>query len=133
MTLLLFLQPEGYFRKNGGAVNHRCAANNPRAELVLALQSARTRLAVAAAAGRRSTPPAVMRRYLDTDERLGRVLKKMRASREDRAINSFTGSGALESLRGIADSDDPAHLSRILGDIVAELERCIAFPEGLPL
>lgn len=108
-------------------------ANNPQAELVLALQSARTRLAVAAAAGRRSTPPAVMQSYLDTAERLGRVLKKMRDSREDRAMSPCTGAGALESLRGIAACDDPAHMTRILGDIVAELERCIAFPGGLPL
>lgn len=132
-TLLLFRRTKGYFRKYGCAVTSRTDSKSPHAELVLALQSARTRLAVAAAAGRRSTPPAATERYLKTAEHVGRVVRKWQGFVRNGAISTCGQARALESLGALTTCDDPAQMERILGDIVAELERCIAFPERLPL
>ena len=48
-------------------------------ELVQALEAARSRLAIAAAADSKMTPPGQRRLYLETDARLRRCLRRLRA------------------------------------------------------
>lgn len=68
----------------GDVVHHRLSTKIDR-ELILALESARTRLAVAIATETKSTPPERRQYYLETADRMQRLTRMVRA-----------GSGALQ-------------------------------------
>jgi hypothetical protein len=91
-------------------------------ELLLALESARTRLAVAIAAETKSTPLDQWRYYLDTADRIRRFARKLRRRGFDVPQEFQDWIRALEALKRLPMQDKALRLCQILIDIVAELE-----------
>jgi hypothetical protein len=111
------------FQKNcGGNVSRNRDSLNVRKELLLALESARTRFAIAIAAETKSTPVDEWHYYLDTANRMSRLTKALRKVECDRTPTLNAWSRALEVLRQISIHDKARPLCRVLEDIVAELE-----------
>jgi hypothetical protein len=111
------------FQKNcGGNVIPNCASTKIHRELLFALESARTRLAVAIATETKSTPVDQWHYYLDTADRICRLTKKLRASAHDWDPRLSDWIRALNALRQISVHDKARPLCRVLEDIVAELE-----------
>jgi hypothetical protein len=92
------------------------------ADLILVLESARTRLSIAIAAESKSTPPALRRHYLDTANRMSRFMRKLRQNGGEMAMKIKKGGRALEALRQIAVENDARRLCQILEDVVLDLE-----------
>jgi hypothetical protein len=93
----------------------------PRKELVAALESARTRFAVATASEKKYTLPACWQHYLDTADQMCRSIRRLRRE-EDHAPPPEEWVRALEKLKGIPLHPQALQLCRILREIVAELE-----------
>jgi hypothetical protein len=91
-------------------------------ELLLALESVRTRLAVAIAAETKSTSVEQWQYYLDTANRICRLTKELRSVKYDGLSRLNVWIGALNSLRRISIHDKALPLCRVLESIVAELE-----------
>ena len=91
-------------------------------ELLLALESARMRLAVAIAAETKSTPPDQWQYYLDTSDRMRRFIGKLRKKRFDVLQQPQDWIRVTEALKQLPVQDKAPRLCRILQDIVAELE-----------
>lgn len=91
-------------------------------DLVVALESARTQLAVAIAAERKSTPRNQWHYYLDTADRMGRFMRKLRKSGVDMGTGSEEGIRLRAALQCIPDGAKAQHLCRILRDIATESE-----------
>jgi hypothetical protein len=91
-------------------------------ELLVALERARTRLAVAMATENRLTPLERRRYYLDTAERMSRFAKKLRSMELDTGPGLKDCARALQTLRHLPVQETALQLCKILGDIVAELE-----------
>ncbi len=91
-------------------------------ELLVALESARMRLAVAIAAETKSTPPNQWQYYLDTSERMRRFIGHLRKKRFDMLQQPQDWIRATEVLKQLPIQDKAPQLCRILGDIVARLE-----------
>jgi len=101
-------------------IHNRASAKTHR-ELILALESARTRLAVAIALETKSTPPDQLRRCLDTSDRMRRFIKSLRKGGYDISQEKQAWVHALDAL-----SRWPAHsravaLCQFLQDIVTGL------------
>jgi hypothetical protein len=91
-------------------------------DLILALESVRTRLSIAIAAESKSTPPASRQQYLDTAERISRFVRKLRKNGCVVAVNINIGSHVWASLQQISEENDARRLCQILEDMVSELE-----------
>jgi hypothetical protein len=111
------------FQRNcGDDVIKKYVSNKIRGELLFALESARTRLAIAMTAETKSTPVELWRYYLDMANRLCLLIKKLRAAGQDLdpVLNHWIC--ALSALRQISIHDKARPLCRVLEDIVTELE-----------
>jgi hypothetical protein len=91
-------------------------------ELLLAFESARTRLAVSIAAETKSTPLDRWRYYLETADRMCRFMKKMRKQGFHAVRKPEDWVCALETLRHLPVQDRALRLCQLLGDIVTGLE-----------
>jgi hypothetical protein len=92
------------------------------ADLILALELARTRLSIAIASEGKSTPPARWQQYLDTADRISRFMRKLRENRGEMAANIKKAGRVLEALQQLALENDVRRLCRILEDMVSDLE-----------
>ena len=91
-------------------------------ELLSALESARTRLAVAMAAETKSTPLDRWQYYLDTTDRMYRYIKKLRQSDIAVSLAPQDLDQAIKSLRQLPDDDKAMRLCKMIRDIVTVLE-----------
>ena len=101
---------------------HNRTSTKLHRELLIALESARTRLAVAIASETKSTPPDQLQYYFDTADQARRFNKKLRRQSIDRAQEQQAWSHALENLRRIPAQGNASGLCQMLRDIVARLE-----------
>jgi hypothetical protein len=90
-------------------------------DLVWALESARTKLAVTIAAETKWTPPDRWHYYLETVDRIRRLLKKLRKVNPDLLNERHDWIRALESLEQLPAQGEALELCRILRPIVMEL------------
>ena len=91
-------------------------------ELLFAMESARTRLAVAIALETKSTPLDRLQYYMETAEYTRRLMKKLRSANSDLVQERQEWVHALENLKQIPVQGTAIGLCRILRDIVATLE-----------
>jgi hypothetical protein len=91
-------------------------------ELLQALESARTRLAIAIAVETKSTPADQWNYYLDTANRICRLTKKLRTAEDGGACRLNDWVRALDALRQIPAHDKARPLCQVIEGIVAELE-----------
>lgn len=73
-----------------------------RRELVFALERARTRLAVSIASEMKTTRAELWNLYRDTEDRLRRCLKVLRARQRQGAVEEGGATDALEALRRLS-------------------------------
>jgi hypothetical protein len=117
-----------YFRETavhvtGNTDSSRNNGDTVHQQLLLALESARTRFAVAIAAESKSTPVERWRYYLDTADRVGRFIKKFRKADPGIEPENLDWVQALEVLSRMPLRDKNAsHLCRILREIIMRLE-----------
>jgi len=91
-------------------------------DLVYALELARNQFAVTIAAESKSTPREQWLHYLDTAERMGRFIKKLRRMGNGEDLRCSDWIYALELLRRIPTHVQARQLHHFLGDLVAKLE-----------
>jgi hypothetical protein len=103
-------------------VIQNCDSTKVHRELLLALESARTRLAIAIASESKSTPLDQWQYYLATTDRMGRYIKKLRKSKAEASSESKDLDRALDLLRTLPVHDRAMKLCRLIHDIVAGLE-----------
>ena len=123
----MFREQALYFRKT--AVSKTEAVEKMlQKELLLALESARTRLAIAIASEKKRTLPELWQYYLDTSDQMCRSIRKLRKAETDApALRGWMC--ALETLKRIPAHEQAFQLCRTLREIVAELELEIHSPE----
>jgi hypothetical protein len=90
--------------------------------LLLALEAARTRLAVAVAAETKSTPPERWQYYFEISERTRRLIKGLRNANSEMPLLKQRWTEAIESLKQIPAQSKAAQICKLLGDIVTALE-----------
>jgi hypothetical protein len=95
---------------------------NSQKELVLALESARTRLSVAIALETKSTPRDRWRYYLETAERVSLFIKKLRNADLDSMTASQGWTCALDMLNRLPAQSKALRLCEILRAVVMKLE-----------
>jgi hypothetical protein len=91
-------------------------------DLILALESVRTRLSIAIAAESKSTPLDQWRHYLDTADRMARFMRKLRQSKGEPAMSIQNGGRVIEALRQISEENSARQLCQILEAMVLDLE-----------
>ena len=91
-------------------------------ELLIAFESARTRLAVAIASERKSTPPDRLQYYMETAEQTRRFMKRLRRANSDIVQERQEWLHALENLRQLPVQDGAVGLCLMLRDLIARLE-----------
>jgi hypothetical protein len=102
-------------------VQDQISASSHR-ELVLALQSARTRLSIAIAVETKCIPRDRWLYYLDVADQIRRLIKKVRGADFLMLPNSHLWILSLKRLECLPAQGQAAHLSEIVRDIVMELE-----------
>jgi hypothetical protein len=117
-----FVTGSGISEKLGWSMIENHILTEIPADLIVALESARTRLSIAIAAQSKSTPPALWRHYLDTADRVRRFMRKLRQNGGETAMISRKDGHVREALRQIAEENDARRLCQILEDIVSALE-----------
>jgi hypothetical protein len=90
-------------------------------ELLVALERARTRLAVAIATEAKSTPPERWRYYFETTERTRRFLKRLRNGDSEMFCTRQRWTEALDSLKQLSPHAETAHLCRLLSEILTKV------------
>jgi hypothetical protein len=113
------------FRKNSVNLIHasgeaKIVEKTLRKELLIALESARTRFAIAAASEKKYTLPVRWQYYLDTADQMCRSIRRLRRA-EDQAPPPGEWASALEKLRMMPSHPQAHQLCRILREVVAEL------------
>lgn len=93
-----------------------------RKELLRALETARSRLAIAIAEESRSTPWDLRRHYLETADRMRRFVAKISDGQTHEGFLMQDWISALEALRRIPLKDRARPLCRRLHSIVTALE-----------
>ena len=100
-----------------------------RRRLLLGLERARTRLAVAAARERKATPIPKWGVYNETEDRMRHCLRKLRTGRSDHPEAAETWMPALDALdrllgpvAQVSESGEAEHLNRRLCEILKLLE-----------
>ncbi|HSW39384.1 MAG TPA: hypothetical protein VLL97_07825 [Acidobacteriota bacterium] len=91
-------------------------------DLLIALESARTRLAVAMAVEYKSTPPARWRYYLATADRMTAVVRRLRASGGEIQCKEWSPGDVVAILKSVGADNNPARICRIFGKIADEME-----------
>jgi hypothetical protein len=92
-----------------------------RKELALALESARTRFAIAIASEKKYTLPARWQYYMDTADRMRESVRRLRS--EDGDGSALKGwVSALETLRGLPIHAQAHQLCQTIREIITELE-----------
>jgi hypothetical protein len=109
------METAGYLIQNRGSAKIQ-------KELVLALESARTRLSIAIAAESKSTPRDRWRYYLDTTDQLSRFIKKLRNADPDSRAVSQGWVRALDMLKHVPAQNKALRLCLLLREIVMKLE-----------
>jgi hypothetical protein len=122
VTLLLFRSGALYFMETAGQLNKGGVSPKLQKELVLALESARTRLSIAIATESKSTPRERWRYYLDTTEQIRRFVKKLRKADFGAMSASQSWTRALDILKHLPTHNRAHRLCQILREIVAKLE-----------
>jgi hypothetical protein len=89
-------------------------------KLLLALESARTRLAVAIAEEKKCTLPDRWHHYLDMADQISCSIRKLRRMEIDESA-AQEWSGALEELNRIRADEQAGQLCRILRKIIAAI------------
>jgi hypothetical protein len=102
-------------------VIHNRAFTKIHRELVLALESARMRLAVAIASETKSTPPDRRRYYLDTSDRIRRFIKSLRKGDPDVLQQRQAWVQALDALNRLPVHSKALLLCQVLREIVTTL------------
>jgi hypothetical protein len=96
-----------------------------RKELLIALESARTRLAVAAALEKKFTLPVRWQYYLETADQMCLSIRRLRKA-EDRLPPPEQWASSLERLRRMPAHAQAYQLCRALREVIAELD--ITYP-----
>jgi hypothetical protein len=117
-----FVKVAGISEKLGWSMTENNVLTEIPADLILALESARTRFSIAIAAESKSTPPALWRHHLDTANRMSQFMRKLRRNGGETALKIKTGGRVLEALGQIAAENDARRLCQILEDMVLDLE-----------
>jgi hypothetical protein len=99
-------------------IHNRASARFHR-ELVLALESARTRLAVAMASETKSTPPDRWQYYFETADRTRQFMKRLRKANSDMLHEKQEWIRALESLKHLPAHSKAPRLCQLLREIVS--------------
>ncbi len=99
-----------------------CYVSVRRKELLFALETARSRLAIAIAEESRSTPWDLRRYYLDTTDWMSRCIMKLRKGENNEELCMRKWTPALEALKGLRSKEDTRRLCRRLRNIVKALE-----------
>jgi hypothetical protein len=95
-----------------------------RKELLIALESARTRFAIATALEKKYTLPARWQYYLDTADQMCRSIRGLRRA-DDQYSPPGGWASALEKLRKMPPHPQAHQLCCVLREIAAELDqRC---------
>jgi hypothetical protein len=97
-------------------------ANLLRKELLHALETARSRLAIAIAEESKSTPWNLRRHYLDTADHMRRFVLRLRNGESREGFCTQNWRSALEALREIPSRYSARPLCRRLRSIIAALE-----------
>jgi hypothetical protein len=98
------------------------AAEKITGKLVFALESARMRLSVAIALEAKSTPRDRWQYYLETTDRMGRFIKRLRTTDFGLQRTPREWEKALETLCNLPVQSRASRLCEILRDMVSELE-----------
>ncbi|MBN2321486.1 MAG: hypothetical protein JXR49_20580 [Acidobacteria bacterium] len=93
-----------------------------RKELLGALETARSRLAIAIAEESKSTPWDLRRHYLETTDHMRRFIERLRKGENHEEFRMQDWMSALEALREISLKDSARPLCSRLRRIVAALE-----------
>ena len=91
-------------------------------ELLRALETARSHLAIAIAEESKSTPWDLRKHYLETTDRTRQFIAKLRNGKNGEGFRMQDWMSALEALREISLKDGARPLCRHLRNIVAALE-----------
>jgi chromatin segregation and condensation protein Rec8/ScpA/Scc1 (kleisin family) len=102
-------------------VIHNRASTKIYRELILALESARMRLAVAIALETKSTPPDRRWYYMETSDRMRRFIKSLRKRGSDVLQERQAYIQALDALNRVPVHSKAFLLCQLLCDIVAGL------------
>ena len=121
-TLIVSSEGGVFQEKCGDTVTANRASIKMHRELLFALESARTRLAIAIAAETKSTPRDQRQYYLETAERMRRFIRKMRKSGFGFPPRQNDWIRGLNALRQIPPYDEAQRLCQVLSHIVTELE-----------
>jgi hypothetical protein len=105
----------------GNVIQNRISRKAHR-ELLLAFESARSRLAIAIAAETKSTPLDQWQYYLETADRMCRFARKLRNGDLNVPPGHKEWAHALETLKLLPIQDTALRLCRILGETVGRLE-----------
>jgi hypothetical protein len=103
-------------------VRQEQAAEKIHPKLLFALESARMRFSVAIAMEAKSTSRDRWMYYLETTDRMGRFIKRLRRTDFEIQMDPRGWDQALERLRNLPDQGRASGLCEILRNIVAELE-----------
>jgi hypothetical protein len=98
------------------------AAEKIHGELLFALESARMRLSVAIAMEAKSTPRDRWQYYLETTDRMGRFIKKLRKTDFELQRDPRGWVRALETLCNLPIQGRASRLCEALREIVMELD-----------
>jgi hypothetical protein len=123
---LLFRPGALYFMKTAlDAMQHTTALptveKSLQKELLLALERARTRLAIAIASEKKSTLPGRWQYYLDTADRMRRLIRKLRGT-DLRSFRRDECASALQAMRNIPAQDGALHLCETIGRVLSAME-----------
>jgi hypothetical protein len=124
VTPLLFRVEALHFRKNSADAGLWDFMNNKEnifnKELLFALESARTKLAVAIAEETKSTPPHLWQYYMETSYQMGRCLKRLR--NRNSGMDCRDWRRALEMLKQLPRRGEVSLLCEILREVVSDIE-----------
>jgi|WetSurMetagenome_2_1015567.scaffolds.fasta_scaffold694001_2 hypothetical protein len=121
-TSIVSPRAHAFQKKCGGNVMGQPASVRIRRELLFALESARTRLAIAIAAETKSTLPKQLHQYLETADRMCRLIRSLRKAGYDRTPGQINWLRALNSLKQLPVHDKAQLLCDALGNIAEDLE-----------
>jgi hypothetical protein len=101
---------------------HNRASTKIHRELILAVESARMRLAVAIALETKSTPPDRRRYYLDISDRMRQFVKRLRKGGADVAQERQAWVQALDTLKQLPSHSRALMLCQLLDDLRLAIE-----------
>jgi hypothetical protein len=123
----LFRERALYFRetavnRNQNSADTENVGKKLQKELLLVLESARTRLAIAIASEKKCTLPSRWQCYLDTADQIGLSIRALRRAEAD-ALALKTWTCALEMLKNMPVHEQAYQLCQTLRKVVSEIEQ----------